>query len=434
MIEAERCHNCGACLSVCPVYKALRCRDAGVQGSDRYDPGADPRRSEPLAPDGRNPEHVPSVHGLPGGLPFGRFRPENRHGRPAPPHREKGTPSRQAVRFSKAAQGQKGPSQGSEYGRGRAAFFPGRRAGKAQASSSDPFRAGREKGPSDPGPNPLERTDPRGHASVAERPKKPDGSRSSAGCYMEFVDTTIVEEGIRVLASQGFEVVYPKSQICCGAPVLYSGDLEGAKGLAMENAGVFAGQEDIKAVVTLCATCNSALKEGYRTVAENLQGVERERVLALSCKIMDFSRIPARTCAVRGLQPGASVFGDLSRSLPSRAGSGNPGGAPEDSGKGPERSPDRNVRTRPMLRRRRIVQPDASRPVRRDRNLEDQGRYMGSGNGGGRGRHILPGVHSSDPRNGSEARGAGQGDAHRPSAEPCTEGRERNRRFYKSSI
>jgi glycolate oxidase iron-sulfur subunit len=110
-----------------------------------------------------------------------------------------------------------------------------------------------------------------------------------SGCYLEFVDTTIGEAGIRVLASQGFEVLYPKGQVCCGAPVLYSGDLEGAKELARINAKTFV-EAEVDAVITLCATCGSALQDGYKTIAANLGGEDQNTVTALSTKVMDLTR------------------------------------------------------------------------------------------------------------------------------------------------
>jgi glycolate oxidase iron-sulfur subunit len=112
------------------------------------------------------------------------------------------------------------------------------------------------------------------------------------GCYLDFVDTPIGEAAIRVLTSNGFEVILPTGQVCCGAPVLYSGDLEGTKELALLNAGAFV-EEDVEAVITLCATCGSALREGYRTVAAHLEGKAQERVVALSERVQDVAQFLA---------------------------------------------------------------------------------------------------------------------------------------------
>jgi glycolate oxidase iron-sulfur subunit len=121
-----------------------------------------------------------------------------------------------------------------------------------------------------------------------------------SGCYLDFVDTPIGDAAIRVLASQGYEVLFPKGQVCCGAPVLYSGDLEDATELALLNARAFA-MSPAPAVLTLCATCSSVLREGYATVAEHLQGEDREAVLALSARVQDVSRFLTDLGPLRGL-------------------------------------------------------------------------------------------------------------------------------------
>jgi glycolate oxidase iron-sulfur subunit len=113
-----------------------------------------------------------------------------------------------------------------------------------------------------------------------------------SGCYMEFVATPMGEAGVRVLASQGYEVVFPQGQVCCGAPVLFSGDLEDSMELARRNAEAFRDGA-LEAVVTLCATCGSTLREGYKILAGHLEGEERERVLALTAKVQDITSLLA---------------------------------------------------------------------------------------------------------------------------------------------
>lgn len=136
------------------------------------------------------------------------------------------------------------------------------------------------------------------------QPRSMAGTRGKvalfAGCYLEFVDTPIGEAGIRVLASQGYEILYPHGQVCCGAPVLYSGDLEGALELARINARAFSDL-DTDTVVTLCATCGSALRKGYQTLAAHLDGSDAENVMTLSEKVMDISEFLGRQPSLQGL-------------------------------------------------------------------------------------------------------------------------------------
>jgi glycolate oxidase iron-sulfur subunit len=108
------------------------------------------------------------------------------------------------------------------------------------------------------------------------------------GCYMEFVDTSIGDAAIRVLSREGFEVFFPREQVCCGAPALFSGDLEDTLEIAVRNARAFANK-DLDAVLVICATCGSGLKEGYEVVAQHLDGDLKDLVKRFSSKVQDLS-------------------------------------------------------------------------------------------------------------------------------------------------
>ncbi|UCC66323.1 MAG: (Fe-S)-binding protein [Deltaproteobacteria bacterium] len=86
-----------------------------------------------------------------------------------------------------------------------------------------------------------------------------------AGCATDFVFPEIGKKTIDFLTSQGVEVLFPKGQGCCGMPVFGSGDFVTAREMADRNVAVFSELEDVDYIVTSCATCGSALKEGYAT-------------------------------------------------------------------------------------------------------------------------------------------------------------------------
>lgn len=52
----------------------------------------------------------------------------------------------------------------------------------------------------------------------------------------------------------GFNVLAPRTQLCCGLPALASGDYETTRLLARRNVEAFSGM-DLKALVTVCASC-----------------------------------------------------------------------------------------------------------------------------------------------------------------------------------
>ena len=65
---------------------------------------------------------------------------------------------------------------------------------------------------------------------------------------------------VRVLSRNGFEVVVPESQGCCGALHAHTGDLDFARELARRNLKAFAAT-DFDAVIVNSAGCGSVLRE-----------------------------------------------------------------------------------------------------------------------------------------------------------------------------
>ena len=81
-----------------------------------------------------------------------------------------------------------------------------------------------------------------------------------AGCVMPELFGRVNEATARVLARNGFEVVVPPAQACCGALHAHAGDPEFARSLARRNASVFA-EADVDAIVVNSAGCGAALRE-----------------------------------------------------------------------------------------------------------------------------------------------------------------------------
>ncbi|MBX6394361.1 MAG: (Fe-S)-binding protein [Alicyclobacillaceae bacterium] len=118
-----------------------------------------------------------------------------------------------------------------------------------------------------------------------------EGSRKGrvafvTGCVMDvlFADTNVATA--RVLARNGFDVVVPEGQVCCGALQVHAGDRETAKKMARRNIDVFLSQ-DVDAVIINAAGCGAALKE----YGELLRGDPdyREKAERFSRKVKDIS-------------------------------------------------------------------------------------------------------------------------------------------------
>ena len=80
------------------------------------------------------------------------------------------------------------------------------------------------------------------------------------GCVMDVMFGNINEATVRVLTRNGFEVVVPQEQRCCGALHIHAGDREEGKRLARNNIDAFLAA-DVDKIVVNAAGCGCALKE-----------------------------------------------------------------------------------------------------------------------------------------------------------------------------
>ncbi len=80
-----------------------------------------------------------------------------------------------------------------------------------------------------------------------------------AGCVQQAIAPEINAATIRVLVANGFDVVVPRGQGCCGALSMHTGEADMARRLAAVNLDLF--PEDLKAIITNAAGCGSGMKE-----------------------------------------------------------------------------------------------------------------------------------------------------------------------------
>ena len=83
------------------------------------------------------------------------------------------------------------------------------------------------------------------------------------GCLMAELFGDINRATVRVLAQNGYDVVVPQSQGCCGALHAHSGDMDSARRLAERNVSAFGADESglLDAVISNSAGCGAALRE-----------------------------------------------------------------------------------------------------------------------------------------------------------------------------
>ncbi|MCH7598129.1 MAG: (Fe-S)-binding protein [Myxococcales bacterium] len=88
-----------------------------------------------------------------------------------------------------------------------------------------------------------------------------------AGCVMHEIFPDVNRATVRVLAENGYDVLVPRAQGCCGALHAHSGDSETAHRLAARNAAAFA-EHSIDALVVNSAGCGTALREAEAWIGE----------------------------------------------------------------------------------------------------------------------------------------------------------------------
>jgi Fe-S oxidoreductase len=83
------------------------------------------------------------------------------------------------------------------------------------------------------------------------------------GCVMPLLFGEINEATMRVLQRNGCDVLFPKSQTCCGALNIHNGESTAAKQMARRNIDAFLAA-NVDAIVVNAAGCGAAMKEyGY---------------------------------------------------------------------------------------------------------------------------------------------------------------------------
>ncbi len=104
----------------------------------------------------------------------------------------------------------------------------------------------------------------------ADHPLQGDGPKVAifGGCLQDFVYPEQLEAGAKVLEGLGARLVYPMAQSCCGLPLRSMGEKKSARDMAEKNLRIFA-ESGCDYIVTLCASCASFLQEAYPHLFED---------------------------------------------------------------------------------------------------------------------------------------------------------------------
>lgn len=107
------------------------------------------------------------------------------------------------------------------------------------------------------------------------------------GCSVNYFYPEVGNDLIYVLKKNKVRVITPKSQNCCGMPVMVHGDIETARQLAKKNLDVFE-TIDASYIVTVCGSCGSAIKHEYPVILEG-DPVYEEKAKKWAERVYDIS-------------------------------------------------------------------------------------------------------------------------------------------------
>lgn len=126
------------------------------------------------------------------------------------------------------------------------------------------------------------------------------------GCAIDKIFPHVGEAILKVLEHHGVGVYMPKNQVCCGIPVLSSGDSDTFDNLVDQNIALFR-EGDFDYLITGCASCTSTIKELWTHMYHGAS-VNKYDIDKLEKKTMDISQF---LVDVLGVEP-AEVSGGRS--------------------------------------------------------------------------------------------------------------------------
>src|SRR5256886_2089051 len=111
------------------------------------------------------------------------------------------------------------------------------------------------------------------------------------GCVQRFFFADVNSATARVLSENGYDVVVPRDQGCCGSLLVHEGEREQAKALARRTIDVFE-RAHVDLVVVNAAGCGSVMKEYWELL--HTEPAHAQRAETVSQKVRDVSQLPAQ--------------------------------------------------------------------------------------------------------------------------------------------
>ena len=108
-----------------------------------------------------------------------------------------------------------------------------------------------------------------------------------AGCVVNYARPDLGEKLVDILETQKVMVKFAAEELCCGIPVLQSGDREDGREMARRNVQMLSAM-DFEHLVFVCPTCATTIKNEWpRLLAK--EGDLGEKAVEIAAKVMDIS-------------------------------------------------------------------------------------------------------------------------------------------------
>ena len=82
------------------------------------------------------------------------------------------------------------------------------------------------------------------------------------GCSVNYLYTHLGDSLVRILITEGYEVVVLKGEVCCGAPMRALGFENEAAAMARKNVELF-NKLNVEAILSMCPTCTLTVRKQY---------------------------------------------------------------------------------------------------------------------------------------------------------------------------
>ncbi|MBU4534585.1 MAG: succinate dehydrogenase/fumarate reductase iron-sulfur subunit [Euryarchaeota archaeon] len=134
-----------------------------------------------------------------------------------------------------------------------------------------------------------------GFIEAVNKVKADDESESKVAFFTGcMVDYRIPEVGfalLNVLKENNIDIIVPEKQVCCGSPLIRTGQLDVVDKLVKHNQQVFKGYDTI---ITVCAGCGATLKKDYPKYGVNFNVVDISEFLMKNLDTEKMHPVPMR--------------------------------------------------------------------------------------------------------------------------------------------